>query len=179
MEAGKPGANAKKRVFFALWPDEPTRTALHHLARGVDVGGRGVPRAHLHLTLAFPGTIDAARADCLAERLPSLHFDPIPILLDRLGHFAGARVAWAGPSHCPGELRRLAEQARGLCLACGVETDDRPFEPHVSLRRFARPPAVDAPESPIHWFADSLVLVESGCGGHPGAYRVLACRTRG
>ncbi len=174
VEAGKPGANAKKRVFLALWPDEPTRGALHHLARGLDVGGRPVPRAHLHLTLAFPGTIDAARADCLAARLDSLHFDPIAILLDRAGRFDGPRVTWAGPSRSPRELDQLAERARGLCLACGVETDGRPFEPHVSLRRHARPPACRELAEPIHWFADTLALVESGNNGHAGPYRLLA-----
>lgn len=167
-------ASPKQRVFLALWPDEATRGALHHLARGLDVGGRPVPLAHLHLTLAFPGTIDAERADRLAERLSSLHFDPIPILLDRVGHFERARVVWAGPSRCPEALSRLAERARGLCLACGTETDARPFEPHVSLRRFARPPAGTELAEPIHWFADTLVLVESGHNGHPGPYRLMA-----
>ncbi len=173
-KAGKPGAGVTKRVFLALWPDEPTRASLHHLARGLDVGGRAVPRAHLHLTLAFPGSIDAARADRLAERLTSLHFDPIPILLDRAGHFGGPRVVWAGPTRSPRELDQLAERARGLCLACGVETDDRPFEPHVSLRRHAQPPSCHELAEPVHWFADTLVLIESGKNGHPGPYRLLA-----
>ena len=171
---GKRDEAGKRRVFLALWPDESTRGALHHLARGLDLGGRPVPRAHLHLTLAFPGTIDAPRADCLAARLPSLHFDPIPILLDRVGHFEGPRVAWTGTSRPPRELDQLAARARGLCLACGVATDDRPFEPHVSLRRHARPPAGPELAEPIHWFADTLALIESGSHGHPGPYRVLA-----
>ena len=168
---------SKKRVFLALWPDEAIRGALHRLARGMDVGGRPVPRAHLHLTLAFPGTIEAEQAACLAERLDSLAFDPIPILLDRAGHFGRARVAWAGPSHCPYELGRLADRARGLCLACGVRTDDRAFEPHVSLRRHARPPSRAELDPPIHWFADTLVLIESGSHGRPGPYRLLSRRS--
>ncbi|WP_322522237.1 RNA 2',3'-cyclic phosphodiesterase [Guyparkeria halophila] len=173
-QKGDQGKTPQKRVFLALWPDESTRGALHHLARGLDVGGRPVPRAHLHLTLAFPGSIEAARADCLAARLPSLHFEPIPILLDRAGQFHGPRVAWAGPSRSPEALDQLAARARGLCLACGVESDDRPFEPHVSLRRHARPPACQELVEPIHWFADTLALIESGNNGHPGPYRLLA-----
>ncbi|MCL7743579.1 RNA 2',3'-cyclic phosphodiesterase [Guyparkeria hydrothermalis] len=171
---GRPETSAKKRVFLALWPDETTRGALHHLARGLAVGGRPVPRAHLHLTLAFPGTVDSVRATCLAERLSSLHFDPIPIVLDRVDHFERARMAWVGPSRCPDALEQLAERARGLCLACGVETDDRPFRPHVSLRRFARAPERPDLDEPIHWFADTLVLIESGNNGNPGPYRLLA-----
>ena len=172
--AAEGSATPKKRVFLALWPDEHSRAALNHVARDLDVGGRAVPHAHLHLTLAFPGTIEAARAACLAERISSLHFDPIPVLLDRLGHFEKARMTWAGPRRCPDELARLAERARGLCLACGVATDARPFAPHVSLRRHARPPARPDLDEPIHWFADTLVLVESGNNGHPGPYRLLA-----
>lgn len=170
----KPGAHPKKRVFLALWPDEAIRGALHHLARGLDVGGRSVPRAHLHLTLAFPGTIGAEPAACLAERLASLRFEPVPILLDRVGHFPSSRVAWTGPSRVPEALSLLAERARGLCLACGVETDDRPFAPHVTLRRHARPPARGELDEPVHWFADRLALVESGRDGRPGPYRLLA-----
>ncbi|MFP4252107.1 MAG: RNA 2',3'-cyclic phosphodiesterase [Guyparkeria sp.] len=164
----------RKRVFVALWPDEEIRASLHRLVRGLDVGGRAVPREHLHLTLAFPGTIEAHAADCLAERVASLRVGPIPILLDRLGHFPGARVAWVGPSHVPPALARLAAEARGLCLSCGAPSDDRPFVPHVTLRRFARPPVAPTPETPIHWFADTAVLVESGRDGHPGPYRLLA-----
>lgn len=166
--------NDVRRVFLALWPDEGMRGALHHLAGMMDVGGRCVPRDHLHLTLAFPGTIKAAQAACLAERLSSLRFDPIPILLDRLGYFPRAKVAWAGPSQPPEALGQLAERARGLCLACGIEIADRPFQPHVTLRRFARPPSQVVLDEPLHWFADTLVLVESGRDGHPGPYRLLA-----
>ena len=171
---GRSETNPQQRVFLALWPDEAIRGALHHLARGLDLGGRPVPRAHLHLTLAFPGTIEAEQADCLAERLASLHFDPIPILLDRLGHFEHARVAWAGPSACPAALAQLAGRARGLCLACGVEADDRPFEAHVTLRRHARAPRQAVLDAPIHWFADTVALIESGKNGRPGPYRLLA-----
>lgn len=166
--------NNVRRVFLALWPGEATRGALHHLAETMDVGGRCVPRDHLHLTLAFPGTIETAQATCLAERLSSLQFDPIPILLDRLGYFPRAKVAWAGPSRPPEALGQLAERARGLCLACGVQTDSRAFQPHVTLRRFALPPVRTVLDEPLHWFADTLVLVESGRHGHPGSYRLLA-----
>ena len=170
----QPNTTPKRRVFLALWPDEAIRGELHHLAHGLDVGGRPVPRAHLHLTLAFPGTIEAERADCLAARLDELSFDPIPVLLDRVGHFERARVAWAGPSRCPAALDRLAARARGLCLACGVQTEARPFAPHVSLRRHARAPDTPALGAPIHWFADRIVLIESGSQGNPGPYRLLA-----
>ncbi|MFI9652988.1 RNA 2',3'-cyclic phosphodiesterase [Guyparkeria halopsychrophila] len=162
-----------RRVFLALWPDDATRAALHHVARSLP-RGRGVPTAHLHLTLAFPGNVGIDVADCLAERLNFLAFSPIPLVLDRLGHFAGPRVTWIGPRRAPEALEQLAAEARGLCLACGVRADARPFVPHVTLRRFARPSTCLDLDEPMHWFADTLVLVESGNDGHPGPYRLLA-----
>lgn len=174
MGGGKDaGSPAVRRVFLALWPDEATRLALHHVARSLP-GGRGVPTAHLHLTVAFPGNVGIEVADCLTERLESLAFSPVPILLDRLGYFPGPRVTWLGPSRVPEELEHLASEARGLCLACGVPTDPGTFVPHVTLRRFTRPPVSSVVETPIHWYADRLALVESGRHGHPGPYRLLA-----
>ncbi|MFI9652984.1 2'-5' RNA ligase family protein [Guyparkeria halopsychrophila] len=74
----------------------------------------------------------------------------------------------------PAEIERLAAEARGLCLACGVRADTWPFVPHVTLRRFTQPPAASVVETPVHWYADRLALIESGRHGHPGPYRVIA-----
>ena len=163
-----------RRVFLGLWPDEVTRDALYALARQLDGPGRRVPREHLHLTLAFAGTVPAEQADCLRVRIHELRSDPIPLTLDRLGHFARPRVTWLGPADPPPALGTLAEQALGLCRECGIQADERPFHPHVTLRRHARPPATDTPPVPIHWQAATVVLIESGQEGRPGPYRILA-----
>lgn len=165
-----------RRVFLALWPDEAIREALFRLAGRLDVGGRSVPREHLHLTLAFPGTIEANRVDCLLDRLAGFSFAAIPLQLDQLGHFSAAKVTWLGPANPPQALGELADRVTELCRVCGIETEGRPFRPHITLRRCSRPAAQTVLDPPLHWRAEMLVLVESGRGGHPGPYRLLAQR---
>ncbi|WP_017942303.1 MULTISPECIES: RNA 2',3'-cyclic phosphodiesterase [unclassified Thioalkalivibrio] len=166
---------AVRRVFLALWPDEQTREMLDRLGRGLDGPGRPVPREHLHLTLAFAGTIPAGQADCLSDRIEALACPPLDLTLDHLGHFARPRITWIGPSEPPAALLALADRAQALCRECGIDTGPpRPFRPHVSLRRHAAPPVHERIETPLHWAADTIVLIESGRDGHPGSYRILA-----
>ena len=168
---------AERRVFFALWPDPSTRDALHALARELPGPGRPVPHAHLHLTLAFAGTVGAPVAEALAQALPAFPERAVDLHLDRYGHFRGARVSWIGPSSIPPALETLASAAARACRAAGVRLEERPFHPHVTLRRHApTPPEVEAPSVPVVWHANHLVLIESGRNGHPGPYRLLAER---
>jgi RNA 2',3'-cyclic 3'-phosphodiesterase len=162
----------QQRVFFALWPEDPLRARLAALARRMDANGRAVPTEHLHLTLAFPGSVASdvvaammIRADTIA--VPKIHFR-----LDQLGYFRRPRVAWLGPSDPPPELAALAGLLQEICRDCGVAMDDRPFRPHVTLRRFVTR-FHPVPVEPIEWSANGMVLIESGRGGRPGPYRVL------
>jgi len=166
-------ANANlQRVFFALWPDDGLRARLAALARRMPADGRLVPPEHLHLTLAFPGTVSSEVVAGLISRAAAIRGAPIHLRLDHFGHFSGPRVAWLGSSKIPPELEALAASLQGVCRDSGVRMDDRPFRPHVTLRRFVtRFEAV--PIEPLDWWADRMVLIESGHGGHPGPYRVL------
>lgn len=101
-----------RRVFLALWPDQATREMLNNEAKRLNGPGRSVPRAHLHLTLAFAGTISATQADCIAQEIGTLEQEAFPLTLDRLGHFERARVSWIGPSEAPAALDTLAARAR-------------------------------------------------------------------
>jgi 2'-5' RNA ligase len=161
-----------RRVFFALRPDDGLRERLAALARWMPADGRLVPPEHLHLTLAFPGTVSSDVVGGLINRAAAVRGAPIHLRLDHFGHFPGPRVAWLGSSETPPELEALAASLRGVCRDSGVRMDDRPFRPHVTLRRFVtRFEAV--PIEPLEWWADRMVLIESGQGGHPGPYRVL------
>ncbi|WP_018864216.1 MULTISPECIES: RNA 2',3'-cyclic phosphodiesterase [Thioalkalivibrio] len=166
-----------RRVFLALWPDEATRGMLDEEAQRLGGPGRAVPKAHLHLTLAFAGTIPATQADCIGQGITTLKGEAFTLVLDQLGFFKGARVSWIGPSETPSALSELAVRARRLAEACGAAPEGPPFRPHITLRRFARAPGREHPERPIHWDADEVALIESGQGGNPGPYKVIA-RTR-
>lgn len=161
-----------QRVFFALWPDDAVRARLSALARAIPADGRVVPAEHLHLTLAFPGTVASERVTALIGCASAVNGPPIPLRLDSLGYFEKPRIAWVGPSNPPDRLGELATLLQSICRECGIAMPERPFRPHVSLRRSVnrfRP----IPIEPLDWWASRVVLIESGQGGNPGPYRVL------
>lgn len=161
-----------QRVFFALWPDDGLRVRLAALARKMPADGRLVPAEHLHLTLAFPGTVSSEVVAGLISRAAAIQGAPIHLRLDHFGHFPGPRVAWLGSVETPPELESLAASLQEVCRDSGVRMDDRPFRPHVTLRRFVTR-FESVPIDPLDWWADRVVLIESGQRGHPGPYRVL------
>lgn len=168
------GLVSRQRVFLALWPDERTRDQLVRLSRRLHGPGRLVPPEHLHLTLAFVGVAESDQVACLVDRLDALQTELPPLLLDQLGYFDRARVAWVGPSQSPDALMLLSRRAHELCRTCGMEIRTQPFHPHVTLRRFAQPLPRPLVFKPIRWRVGRVVLIESGRNGVPGAYRILA-----
>lgn len=161
-----------QRVFFALWPDDTLRARLAGLARAIPADGRLVPSDHLHLTLAFPGSVASERVTALIASVSVMDGPPIPLRLDRLGYFERPRIAWIGPSDPPARLGELANSLESICGECGIPMPDRPFRPHVSLRRSVNRFRSISFE-PLDWCASRVVLIESGQGGNPGSYRLL------
>ncbi|AHE97906.1 RNA 2',3'-cyclic phosphodiesterase [Thioalkalivibrio paradoxus] len=162
----------RRRVFFALWPDDALRARLARLSRDLHANGRLVPVEHLHLTLAFAGVVATPVVTRIARDADRLVRPAVRLTLDHLGHFRRPRIAWVGPSETPAALDALAQSLSGICRDAGVQMDDRPFRPHVTLRRFVTR-MTSGPIEPIDWVAPEMVLIESGRGGHPGPYRVL------
>jgi 2'-5' RNA ligase len=162
-------ADAPARVFVGLWPDGDAAQRLDDLAKALardHPQARRVPRANLHLTLAFIGDLAAPRAAALSACLRTLDSEPFTWTLDRIGAFAGARVAWAGGPTAPG-LARLVDQVEALLRGAEVDFDRRPYRPHVTLLRqlprsacgLARPIA-----PPIPWRGGRALLLQSAAG---------------
>lgn len=166
--------DARRRVFFALWPGEAERAALQRYVHAVDTGGRPVPPAQLHLTLAFAGTVTTAQLDQLTAGAGAVEGSRFLVQLDWLDHFQGARVQWLGPSTAPDALHRLAGGLTRVCENAGVALRPGPFRPHVTLHRHVRRPVRGAVAPALPWPVRDFVLVESGSGGRPGSYRVVA-----
>ena len=108
---------------------------------GAQVSG---PDAPAHLTVLFLGEVPADRAGTVAEHFATAvrSHPPFPLELAGMGVFpnsARPRVVWGGVTAGATELRslrdRLAESARELQLP----VEDRPFVPHLTLRRIRGP----------------------------------------
>ena len=165
-----------RRLFFAVWPDEQTRLRLTHAASGLlrRGGGRPVPPANFHLTLAFLGNVEPARLPDIEAAGDRCQGEPFTITLDRLGFWRRSRILWLGASEVPGPLRALAETLWSSLDACGFERERRTFHPHVTLARRAAPLRRAGTPAPIAWSVDGFSLVESVAGQRGSQYEVLA-----
>ncbi len=166
----------KRRLFFALWPDDGVRTAL-------DVAGKGltgkrvrrVPAANLHLTLAFAGPVTAEIAACLERTAATIRSAPFELRIDHAGYWPRPRILWIGPTHVPPALWDLAGSLRNTLAGCGIEPETRGFQAHITLaRKLAR--GVDDPEIPaVTWPVSNFCLVESASTENGSVYRPLRC----
>lgn len=137
----------------------------------------------MHLTLAFLGDVpdDRVAAAERALRAGAAGAPALGLEAAGLGAFPDqrrARVLWAGVS---GDLRELAALQASLTrelLSEGLEVDDKPFHPHVTLAR-ARvpqpfPTTLDRSQRFGAWRAGEVRLYESFLGPQGPKYEVVA-----
>lgn len=167
------------RLFFAVWPDASAAARLATLARDLALacGGKPVPAAKIHLTLAFLGEIAPDRAVAAVEAARGVRFAPFGLALDSIGSFRAARVAWAGSVAPQAELEALQSDLAGRLRAAGFALEDRPFAAHATLSRRAVRAVPRARVDPVAWTVESFTLVRSGTG--TGSYEVVETFTPG
>lgn len=165
------------RLFFALWPDSELRDRLATLAREArrHCGGRATPPEKLHLTLAFLGETSTAQAEALAATTRIVRVEPGTWRLDRGGHFRGGGIAWLGGEEGAESLTVLHRRLATLAEDAGLPAmPDRPFHPHVTLRRRAKAPPDAWPGVTLDWHYRQVALVESAQQHGEHRYRTLA-----
>jgi 2'-5' RNA ligase len=163
-----------QRLFFALWPDEAVRARIDAMAAGLPVrAGRRVPRDNLHITLVFLGGVAESARRCAEAVADGVRARPFSLSLDQLGHWPRPRVVWVGASTMPDKLARLESALRQGVTQCGIDVDDRPFAPHMTLFRKVSRAGRMAVAEPIEWRVDHFVLVESVTNADGAVYRVL------
>ena len=167
-----PGKPVRRRVFFALWPDEVTRTAITRATRDPvrHCGGKPTPVANLHITLAFLGPITESDLAKLVALVPP-PAAPFELVLDRLKLWERAHVLWVGPSATPEALITLERELWDRLVALGFTRERRPYVPHVTLARKAQ--AARGTVSPVAWRINGISLVESKTGPRSARYTVL------
>lgn len=156
-----------QRLFFALWPPSDIARHIHEFAQTLDLSGRPVASEKYHITLAFCGRCDAGERDVLIARAARIDLPAIDLVFDRLDCFQKPSLVWLGMSSVPHALFELSQ-----ALGSGHDVGAR-FVPHITILRWAAP--IEAqPVSPLGWRARQFALVESGTGGSPGTYRIIA-----
>jgi 2'-5' RNA ligase len=167
--------DATLRLFFALWPDTATRSALDHAAANLHDawGGRRMRADSLHLTLAFLGATPTAKLDAVKDAAGSVGVAGFTITLDRYACWQHNRIGWLGAQQVPTALTQLADVlALALCER-ELTVDAKPFVPHVTVLRNTA--CADASAiAPVVWRAQDFALVASPGADAAEGYRVLA-----
>jgi 2'-5' RNA ligase len=177
VETGSPDAEPgeareSRRVFFALWPDDATRTRVARATKDVvgRSGGRPIAKDRLHVTVAFLGGLTPAGLE-IATAVPPVAVGGFALTLDKVGTFESSRSLWLGPSAVPKELLELERRLWAALEERGFIHEARIYLPHLTLARRAR--SVDAQLDPVEWQVGELALVESLPDGRNVHYEVL------
>jgi 2'-5' RNA ligase len=133
------------RLFVALEIPTAVRESLAGLLdslRALSAQPRLVRPENLHVTLKFIGEWAPEKLDTLRSALDAVRLDQ-PVTLDfrGLGFFPNEkrpRVFWAGIEASP-NLITLASEIERATEKLGVQREQRPFSPHLTLARFERP----------------------------------------
>jgi RNA 2',3'-cyclic 3'-phosphodiesterase len=160
------------RLFFALWPPPDTAQALAAWAREVQqqAGGRATAEETIHLTLAFLGEADPAKAIAAARRVRSARFD---LPLDTSQYWKHNKIVWVGPRTMPPSLQQLAAQLHQALTEDAFTLEKRAFAAHITLLRKASLPHSLPDLPPLHWPAHDFVLVRSTPTGTGSRYETL------
>ena len=150
------------RLFFALWPDDGVRQQIEERQPKGDVlGGRRVSQENYHLTLAFMAQVSDRQWERLEMNASTLQFDAFNLQLDCVGHWPHAQVAWLGCQHPPQGLLDLVGGLKQMLQQVGLPVEQRPYQPHISLRRKVREWPADQSVATIEWPVREYVLSRS------------------
>lgn len=164
------------RLFFALWPDRSTQDAWE---RGLapylaPLGGRRVPAANLHLTLAFLGEVRGDRMSGLLRLGDDLPRTPLALRFDHLEYWKKPGLVCLRSTDTPSALERLVGQlCTGLQME-GLPVEKRHFKPHVTLARDVPVSMASLPVWPVlEWQVPALALVRSRLRPAGSEYAVM------
>ena len=164
------------RLFFAIEPSLALRQRLsahRSLWHWRDGARLGVP-AKLHLTLVFMPRVDSSvvpRLLALGAQVAQV-VRPGRLRLDHAGVWAPNAIAHLAPSRIPATLRDLHDRLRTGVLGAGIETDRRPWNPHVTLARNAYGALPPQRFEPLSWDVHDFSLQRSVLS--TGKYEELA-----
>ena len=176
---GERGAPTR-RVFFALWPDEPQREELERAAAKAirRSGGRPVPASNLHVTLAFLGSVALTRIPELQrtahEAAASLAAHaPISLTFARLVHWKEPQILCALTASQSLAATAVAVGLQDATAAIGFSPDRKPFQAHVTLARKVLRPGPWPPLRPVTWQFDAYALIDSRTAPSGPIYSVI------
>jgi 2'-5' RNA ligase len=175
ISPGSVGGGERLRLFCALRLPDSVLDALEPWQSRELGGGRLVPRAHLHVTIAFLGARPAGELAGIATALGDAARDAGEIILSAVRYRETRSVGMLVLDDRTGEASSLASRVFDRLEGMGVyERERRPWLPHVTVLRFRKRPRLDPPVPDLGAFSPSDAAVYSSTLRPAGAqYDVL------
>ncbi len=127
-----------ERLFVAIDPPEGVREVLKSTAESMDLNNARYSRLdQMHMTLRFLGNVPKDQKEFLIQELEKIRLPSFNLETDALGIFPKRgmpRILWAGLRESD-ILNKLQQSIEESSEKCGVEADDKPWHPHITLAR--------------------------------------------
>lgn len=163
-----------KRLFFALWPDQKTRSEIDRLNQTIKLDTiRHLKPENLHVTLLFLGNVSDEIAALVQQRAQHIKAQPFSFYFDGIDFWQRPRVLCLTASQQPPELYDLVTQLTDMVADLPLSLIDRPYRAHITLARKAKT-SYALEYEPVKWQAEEFVLVESRSDKQGVHYDVLA-----
>jgi RNA 2',3'-cyclic 3'-phosphodiesterase len=123
---------------------------------------RWIPENNLHITLKFLGEVEESKlADLKNLITESCHnFPSFPISIEGSGVFPNPsrpRILWIGSGECP-EVIDLVQRLEQLASRIGVQPQEKPFTPHLTIGRVAK----DLSDSELRMIGEAYCKIPVG-----------------
>ena len=129
-----------QRLFVAIDLPRSTQQLLVDLNPNLD-GVRWVRADQLHLTLGFFGDVPEDVQLALREKLNAIQFGAFFLPISGIGTFppkGPPKIIWIGVDGGHPHLFQVHKRVQEAALAAGVESELRPWHPHITLARCER-----------------------------------------
>ncbi len=160
--AASVGGDERLRLFLGLRLPEPVLDSVaawqgDHLEGEHLCGVRTVPRAHLHITLAFLGSRPAGELDAIVGELRAAAADASADLRLAPARYRETRsVAMLVFDDLGGGATALAEALQARLEGLGAyRREDRPWLPHLTVARFRERPRLELDPPAMRTFVPS------------------------
>ena len=149
------------RLFLALWPNVACRNKLQQFSTQLNSSvGRPLLPCNLHVTLVFIGSVEEAQGTAIAQACDAIEATAFTLQFDRLEYWPKAKILCLTASYIPKILTTLVNDLTLKVNELGVVTDQRKYQPHITLVRHMNSHQTLEFE-PLIWRSGSFSLVES------------------
>jgi len=150
------------RLFFALWPNEEIRTQLDKVAQQFKNEKFNLTKkSNLHITLEFLGEVSEEDQKEIINKANKLHSESFDLELTRVGWWCKPAILWIGTTKIPKPLTRLVKSIKKCVKQQGLRTDQRKYNPHITIAKKVKQVIVPKETFHILWHVNSFALVVS------------------